>query len=104
MFRPIESSRRDLGPEHGFRACSFKNKGKKLDFQQKSDFGGSKNQKKTKKWNEIGQILVSGALDDTKTIGKVGADIFAKSGPEKTQKNRKKSKFSPGFSPFFLWT
>ena len=50
---------------------------------KKLDFGGSKNQKKTKKWNEIGQMLVSGALDDTKTIGKVGADIFAKSGPEK---------------------
>ena len=23
---------RDLGPEHGFRACSFKNKGEMLDF------------------------------------------------------------------------
>ena len=26
------SKSRDLGPEHGFKACSFKNKGKKLDF------------------------------------------------------------------------
>ena len=67
------------------------------------DFGGSKNQKKTKKWNEIGQMLVSGALDDTKTIGKVGADIFQKSGHEKPQKNLNKSKCSPGFSPFFQW-
>ena len=50
---------------------------------KKLDFGGSKNQKKTKKWNEIGQNLVSGALDDTKTIGKVGADIFANFGAEK---------------------
>ena len=33
--------------------------------------------------NEIGQILVSGALDDTKKMRKAGADIFAKSGPEK---------------------
>ena len=45
------------------------------------DFGGSKNQKKTKKYNEIIQMLNSGALDDTKTIGKAGSDIFAKSGP-----------------------
>ena len=46
-------------------------------------FWGSKKQKKMEKNDEIGQMLVSGALDDTKTIGKVGADIFAKSGPEK---------------------
>ena len=31
FFFPCSKSR-DLGPEHGFRACSFKNKGKKLDF------------------------------------------------------------------------
>ena len=36
-----------------------------------------------KGWDEIGQILVSGALDDTKTIGKASADIFAKFGAEK---------------------
>ena len=54
-----------------------------------------------KKWNEIGQMLVSGALDDTKSIRKTAADIFAKSGLEKPKKIRKKSKFSPGFSPFF---
>ena len=65
------------------------------------DFGGSKNQKKTKKWNEIGQILVSGALDDTKTIGKVGGNIFAKSGPEKPPKNRKKIKIFSGIFPVF---
>ena len=49
-------------------------------------FWGSQHEKKTEKmnnWDEIGQMLVSGALDDTKTIGKVGADIFAKSGLEK---------------------
>ena len=45
---------------------------------------GSKYQKKTKKknmkkLNGIGQMLVSGALDDTKTIGKAGADMFTKS-------------------------
>ena len=47
---------------------------------------GSTNQKKKQKNDEIGQMLVSGALDDTKTIGKVDADIFAKSGPEQKPK------------------
>ena len=61
---------------------------------KKLDFGGSKNQKKTKKWNEIRQILVSGALDDTKKTRKAGADIFAKSGPEKPDK---KTKTNPNF-------
>ena len=32
--------------------------------------------------DEIGQILVSGAVDDTKKMRKAGADIFAKAGPE----------------------
>ena len=57
-----------------------------------------------KKWDETGQMLVSGALDDTKSIRKTAADIFAKSGLEKTQKTGKKSKRSPGFSTFFPWT
>ena len=78
IFFPCSKSR-DLGPEHGFRACSFKNKGKKLDFHTL----GSKNGKKSENLNEIGQILVSGALDDTKTIGKAGVDIFANSGAGK---------------------
>ena len=49
-----------------------------------SDFhicGGPKIKKKNEnemlKWDEIGQMLVSRALDDTKTTGKAGADIFA---------------------------
>ena len=67
---------------------------------KKLDFGGSKNQKKTKKWNEIGQILVSGALDDTKTIGKVGADIFANFGAEKPLKTKQISNISPDFLSF----
>ena len=82
----------------------LKVKGKSWIFIKNWILGGSKNPKKTKKWNEIGQSLAPGALDDTKTIGKVGADIFAKSGPENNSKNRKKSKLSPGFSPFFPWT
>ena len=65
------------------------------------DFGGSKNQKKTKKWNEIGQILVSGALDDTKTIGKIGADIFAKSGLEKPWKKVTNQDFLQDVPRFF---
>ena len=52
------SSRRDLQSEHGFEACSLKNKRKIKDFRT---FGGQKSEKKTKKFDEIGQILVSGA-------------------------------------------
>ena len=63
----------------------LKIKREKLDFHM---YGVNKKQKETEKKNEIGQILVSGALDDTKTIGKVGGNIFAKSGPEKPPTNR----------------
>ena len=38
--------------------------------------------KMKKKTDGIGQQLVSGALDDTKKIGKVYVDMFAESGPE----------------------
>ena len=38
---------------------------------------------KLKTNDEIGQNLVSRALDDLKTIGKVGADILANFGAEK---------------------
>ena len=67
-------------------------------------FGDQKNEKQMKTNYEIGQILVSGALDQTKKIRKTAADIFQKSGLEKPWKNKEKSKQSPGFSPFFLWT
>ena len=39
--------------------------------------------KKSENYDEIGQIVVSGAVDQTKKIRKTAADIFAKSGPEK---------------------
>ena len=42
-----------------------------------------KKENEMKKSDEIGQMLVSGALDDTKKMRKAGAGIFAKSGPEK---------------------
>ena len=45
--------------------------------------GVNKNETKSEKNDEIGQMLVSGALDDTKTIGKAGADIFANFGADK---------------------
>ena len=54
--------------------------GKKLDFHI---LGVNKNEKESEHLNEICQILVSGALDDTKSIRKTAADIFAKSGLEK---------------------
>ena len=46
-------------------------------------FGVKKNENKLKTIDEIGQMLVSRALDDTKKMRKAGADIFAKSGLEK---------------------
>ena len=46
---------------------------------------------KLEKNDEICQMLVSGALDDSKTIGKAGADIFTNN----------KSKFSTVFSQIF---
>ena len=50
--------------------------------------------------DEIGQILVSGALDDTKKMRKAGADIFAKSEPEKTQHKPTKKKNLRDFPRF----
>ena len=70
---------RDLQSGHGFRACSFKNKRKKVDFY----IFGVNNIKKKEQIDEVGQNLVSGALDDTKKIRKAGADIFVKSGLDK---------------------
>ena len=43
---------------------------------------GQKNET-IKKIDEIGQMLVSGALDRTEKIRKTAADVFAKSGLEK---------------------
>ena len=78
----------------------FKVKGKSLIFILLGVDKSKQNQ--NKKNDEIGQMLVSGALDDTKKMRKAGADMYAKSGPEKTKKNLKKSRCSPDFSQFFL--
>ena len=43
--------------------------------------------------DEIGQILGSRALDDTKKMRKAGADSFAKSGPEKPKQIGNKNDF-----------
>ena len=67
---------------------------------------GVKQNKLIEKNDEIGQMLVSGALDDTKKMRKAGADIFAKSGlenpPKKIGKNpnflRNFPRFSRGLS------
>ena len=90
-MRRICAESRDLGPEHGFTACSFKNKGKQLDLHF---LGVTQTRTKIEKHDEIGQMLVSGALDDTKTIGKACADIFANFGAEKPWKNLENSRFS----------
>ena len=81
-----ESSSWDLQFGHGFRACSLTDNRNKLDTKQKTETN-----------YEIGQMLVSGALDETKTVGKAGADIFAKSGSEKPPKNRKQIQNVSGF-------
>merc|ERR1712139_178516 len=52
IFFPCSKSR-DLGPEHGFRACSFKNKGKKSDFRI---FGAGKSKQKLKKNEKIDEV------------------------------------------------
>ena len=51
-----------------------------LDFHT---LGGQTNQKKNEHLDEIGQMLVPRALNDTKKIRKAGVDIFANVGAEK---------------------
>ena len=46
-------------------------------------FGVKKIEKKIEHLDEIGKMLVPGALNDTKKIRKAGADIFANFGAEK---------------------
>ena len=46
-------------------------------------FGVKQNGNKNENLHEIGQMLVPGALNDTKKIRKAGADIFANFGAEK---------------------
>ena len=48
FFFPCSKSR-DLGPGHCFRACSFKNKGKKVDFHETFGLWGVKKPKKKRK-------------------------------------------------------
>ena len=63
-------------------------------------FGFNNNEKKVKKNEDIGHILVSGALDRTKSIRKTAADIFANSEPEKPYKTSQIKMFS-GFLLIF---
>ena len=88
---------RDLQSGHGFRACSFKTKGNMPDFHT---VWGEQTKQKRKTIDEIGRMLVPGALNDTKKIRKASADIFAKSGAEKHGKNVNKS-FASGFHQCF---
>ena len=62
---------------HGFRACSLKDKRKQLDFIFLGFKKRTKNETKMKNLHDIGQIVASRALDDTKKMRKAGADIFA---------------------------
>ena len=91
------SKSRDLQSEHGFRACSFQDKGNKLDFHT---FWDQRTETKTEKWDEIGRILVPGALNRSKKLRKTGADNFPKSSACKTEKKHETIYFSSDFSPF----
>ena len=52
-------------------------------------FGGGKPRKKTETFDEIGRILVTGALNRTKQIRKAGGEISAtKIGVENLDKNQ----------------
>ena len=62
-------------------------------------FLGSTKRKTTETNDDIGQSLVSGALDRTKKSRKTAADIFAKSGPEKPYTNLNESTNSLDLSP-----
>ena len=85
---------RDLGPGHGFRACSFENIREKLDFHT---FCAPNSWKKTEKRDELGRIVVTGALNRSQKMRKAGADNFPKSSAWKTRKNTWKIKQIPGF-------
>ena len=67
------------------RLVLFKMKGKSWIFI----LVGVENAKTTKRFDEISQILIPGALNDTKKIRKASADIFANVGPEKPNKYSK---------------
>ena len=84
---------KDLQSGHGFRACSFKTKRNKLDFHSLK----SKQRKQIGTNDDIGQILVSGAPDDTKKMRKLGADTFPKSPDWKTKKRQQALKTTPDF-------
>ena len=58
----------------------IKNKGRKSDCHTFGVNKTKKNENEMKTIDEIGQMLVSGSLDDNKKMRKASADIFAKSG------------------------
>ena len=61
-------------------------------------FGREKRNNKTNELNEIGELLVPGALDRTDQIRKAGVIVSAKLGPENPAQNQTKSKCSSVFS------
>ena len=76
----------------------LKKKGTSLIFMRSGFKRMKKYKDKMKNWDEIGQMLVSGALVNTKKMRKSGADIFAKSGPEKLHFFLKNQDFLREFS------
>ena len=99
FFLFLESSSWDLQSEHGFRACSSKNKGNKLDFHI---FGGRATTTNLQKWRNRSNVsLQSCRLDPTDPQDRRG--YFRKIWAWKTLKNWKKSRLSPDSFPFFPW-
>ena len=60
------------------KCVDFKNKKKKLDLHN----CGVGETEKAKKWDDLGQMLVPGILNNTKKIRKAGVDIFTNVGLE----------------------
>ena len=96
FFFPCSKSR-DLGPEHGFRACAFKNKGKSWIFI----FLGSKKRKRIEKLerNRSNVGLRSSRWYQKDAEGQRG--YFRKIWAWKTLKKQGKIKIFSGFFPVF---
>ena len=88
---PLESSRRDLQSGHGFEACFWKNKRKKLDFRT---FGGQKSEKKTKIRTKFVKFWFPELWMGAKRCGRPARMVFQTTRPEKPWKKQKNPKIS----------
>ena len=94
---PIESSRRDLQSGHGFEACFWKNKRKKLDFHT---FGGQTSWKNMKIRTKLGKFWFPELWMGAKRCGRPARMVFQTTRPEKPWKNKKNYCFRCFFPRF----